>query len=76
MMSPMYQSWSGVMKVRWMHQQDFTGDCPTIKLCKLAKTKKLPSKILKSRKMSKVAGSGKRKGYKFTKEELDKSYPN
>ena len=56
-------------EVLWMHQHDFTGECPTIKLRKFAKTKKLTPKILRRRK---TAGSGKRKGAQFTKEELRK----
>ena len=59
-------------EVLWMHQHDITGECPTIKLRKLAKTKKLTPKTLRRKKMSQVTGTGKRKGPKFSKEELRK----
>ena len=49
-------------------------ECPTItiKLRKLTKTKKLTPKTLRRKKMSQVTGTGKRKGPKFSKEELRK----
>ena len=60
-------------EVLWLHQRDFNGKSPTIKLRELLKTTGMKPKTLRRKRMSKFkSGTGKRKGPSYTKEELRK----